>query len=255
VSPDLWPQIEALFHAAMEQDRAERDAFLDHACVGDEVRREVESLIAQATVRTNLLDRPAWALDESLSAAISTHIPLTPGMQIGPYKIGERLGVGGMGEVFRARDSRLGRQVAVKVLPNSLANNASARERLRREAASAAALDHPFICKVYEMGEERDLLFLVMEFVEGQTLHQRLQDGSLPLSLALQLAGEMAEALEKAHGPRFVHRDLKPANVMISHGHVKVMDFGLAKQFDPVRKLKIDGLSSAISGFPPSEAL
>jgi hypothetical protein len=107
VSPDLWQQIEALFHAAMERDRTERDAFLDQACVGDEVRREVESLIAQATARTNLLARPAWALDEGLSAAISTHIPLTPGMQIGPYKIGELLGVGGMGEEWPGENGRI----------------------------------------------------------------------------------------------------------------------------------------------------
>jgi serine/threonine protein kinase len=160
-------------------------------------------------------------------------MPHSPGDKLGPFEILALIGAGGMGEVYRARDSKLGRQVAIKVLHAHLASNASARERLRREASAAAALDHPFICKVFEIGEAGEELFLVMEFIAGETLHQRLAAGPLPLAEALRIAAEVAEALEEAHHNSFVHRDLKPANLMIAQGHVKVMDFGLAKQFSP----------------------
>jgi eukaryotic-like serine/threonine-protein kinase len=158
-------------------------------------------------------------------------MPLSTGERLGPYEILAPIGAGGMGEVYRARDTKLGRQVAIKVLPVLLAADASARERLRREAAAAAALDHPYICKVFDIGEEREILFLAMEFVDGETLHQRLRSGTMSLAEALRIAGEVAEALEKAHTNRFIHRDLKPANVMLTQGHVKVMDFGLARPF------------------------
>jgi len=143
------------------------------------------------------------------------------------------IGEGGMGEVYRARDPRLNRQVAIKLLPGALAADPRARERLRREAMAVAALDHPYVCKIFEIGEDGNALFLVMEYIEGQTLHRRLQDGALPLSDALRVAGEIAEALHEAHTRRFLHRDLKPANIMLTEqGHVKVMDFGLAKRVE-----------------------
>lgn len=136
-----------------------------------------------------------------------------------------------MGIVYLAHDRRLDRRVAIKSLPEHLHADPVARERLRREAMAAAALDHPFICKVFEMGEADGTDFIVMEFVEGETLHQRLSSGRLTQSEALRIAGEIADAMETAHAQRFVHRDLKPANVMITpQGRVKVMDFGLARQ-------------------------
>jgi serine/threonine-protein kinase len=138
-----------------------------------------------------------------------------------------------MGEVYRARDLRLNRQVAIKLLPGELAADPHARERLRREAMAVAAIDHPYICKIFEIGEDGPALFLVMEYVAGETLHRRLRDGPLPLSDALRMAGEIAEALQEAHARRFLHRDLKPANIMLTEqGHVKVMDFGLAKEIE-----------------------
>src|SRR5947209_5826267 len=146
------------------------------------------------------------------------------------YRITAKLGEGGMGEVYRAIDTKLGREVAIKVLPGRLQASSIARERFRREAVAAAGLDHPFICKLLEIGEKDSTLFLVMEFIKGQTLYERLRSGPLPLADALRIAGEVAEALDHAHNNRFVHRDLKPANVMITQGHVKVMDFGLAKR-------------------------
>src|SRR5215212_1631880 len=136
-----------------------------------------------------------------------------------------------MGEVHLARDERLDRRVAVKALPAHLMADPIARERLRREAVASASLDHPFICKVFEVGESGDSSYIVMEYVEGQTLHQRLASGPLPSAECLRIAAEIADALEAAHGNHLVHRDLKPANVMLTpQGHVKVMDFGLARQ-------------------------
>jgi len=158
-------------------------------------------------------------------------MPLSVGDKVGRYEILAPIGAGGMGEVFRAKDEKLGRQVAIKVLPAHLAAHPEARERLRREAQAAASLDHPFICKVFEIGDADGALFLVMEFLTGETLFDRLRAGSLPLAEALRVAREIGEALEEAHKNRFLHRDLKPANVMLSQGHVKVMDFGLARQF------------------------
>lgn len=136
-----------------------------------------------------------------------------------------------MGLVYRAHDARLDRQVAIKVLAPATAADPQARERLRREALAAAALDHPFICKVFEIGEDRGTVFLVMEFIPGETLHHRLRHTRLTMPEALGIAGEVAEALDDAHQRRILHRDLKPANIMLStSGHVKVMDFGLAKR-------------------------
>jgi serine/threonine protein kinase len=138
-----------------------------------------------------------------------------------------------MGEVYRARDPRLERFVAIKLLPAALAVDSHARERLRREAMAVAALDHPYICKLFEIGEDGDALFLVMEYIAGTTLHQRLLEGRMPLPDVLRVAGEIAEALEEAHARGFLHRDLKPSNIMLTpQGHVKVMDFGLAKRVE-----------------------
>ncbi len=138
-----------------------------------------------------------------------------------------------MGEVYVAHDPRLDRRVAIKLLPAETAADPRSRERLRREAMAVAALDHPYICKIFEFSEHGDALFLVMEYIAGETLDRRLRNGRLPLSDALHIAGEIAEALQEAHAGRFLHRDLKPANIMLSQqGHVKVMDFGLAKRVE-----------------------
>jgi tetratricopeptide (TPR) repeat protein len=171
-------------------------------------------------------------------------MPLTEGATLGNYEVLARLGEGGMGEVYRARDLKLGRDVAIKVLPATLSQDPVARERLRREAVAAAGLDHPFVCKVFEIGDTDGQLFIVMELVAGETLHSRLSAGAVSLAEALSWAVEIAEALEAAHGRQLVHRDLKPANVMVStQGHVKVMDFGLAKNM-----AVDDGVTRTIAG-------
>ena len=152
------------------------------------------------------------------------------------YRVLQSLGKGGMGEVFLADATQLGRKVAIKFLSEALAADATARQRLHREARSAAALDHPYICKVYEIAEVDGRSGIVMEQVAGETLQARLRRAPLSTKEALRIAGEIAEALDEAHKRRVVHRDLKPSNVMLTEqGHVKVMDFGLAKQAPPPR--------------------
>jgi serine/threonine protein kinase len=157
-----------------------------------------------------------------------------PGDKVKHYEILEPIGKGGMGEVYLAQDSILDRRVAIKFLPESMQKDSGARIRLLREAKAAAALDHPFICKIYETGEIDKKAYIVMEYIEGKDLKEKLDEGLLPLRDALQMTLEIAEALEKAHENGIIHRDLKPANIMhTAQGHVKVMDFGLAKQILP----------------------
>jgi serine/threonine protein kinase len=231
MSPTRRRQVEDILVSALSLEGAARAAYLDAACGADlDVRREVESLLAKEREAVEFLRTPspevaAQALASGQSGA------LTGGM-LGPYQIDSLLGSGGMGDVYLAHDPRLERSVAIKVLPEPLAQDVMARERLRREALAAAALDHPFICKIYEVGEDQGLVFCVMEYVRGETLSDRIRTGPILLSESLRIAGEIAEAVEAAHANGFLHRDLKPANIMVTPtGHVKVMDFGLAKRF------------------------
>ncbi|UCF37321.1 MAG: protein kinase [Acidobacteriota bacterium] len=170
---------------------------------------------------------------------------------IGHYRIERKLGEGGMGQVFLAQDTILERKVAIKFLSRAAKQNELAQRRFIREAKAAAGLDHPFICEIHEIGEEAGNSYIVMEFVEGQSLAQRLKEGPLPLRQALRIVQEIAEALELAHSRGIVHRDLKPANVMLTpQGHVKVMDFGLAKRVEPAKGIStsdIQTLSSSIT--------
>ena len=153
------------------------------------------------------------------------------GQTISHYKITEKIGEGGMGEVYLAQDTSLDRRVALKFLPEEMQENEEAGKRFLREAKSAAALDHPYICHIHEVGEEDGRSFISMEYVQGESLRDRLAKGPLPLKDALAKAAEITEALEAAHKHNIIHRDLKPSNMMITpEGHVKVMDFGLAKR-------------------------
>jgi Tol biopolymer transport system component len=154
---------------------------------------------------------------------------LTPGTRLGPYEITAPLGAGGMGEVYRARDTRLDREVAVKVLPRHLSTTPEVRARFEREAKTVSSLDHPHICTLFDIGREGDTDYLVMELIEGETLAERLAKGALPIAEVLALGGQIAEALERAHRAGVVHRDLKPGNVMLTKAGAKLMDFGLAR--------------------------
>jgi Tol biopolymer transport system component len=154
---------------------------------------------------------------------------LAPGTRLGPYQISDPLGAGGMGEVYRAKDTRLGREVAVKILPEHLSANAEARERFEREAKAISSLNHPNICTLYDVGEHEGIGYLVMELLEGETLSSRLERGAMKVEEALRVAVQVADALDKAHRKGIVHRDLKPGNIVLSKNVAKILDFGVAK--------------------------
>ncbi len=156
---------------------------------------------------------------------------LTRGTKLGPYQIESPIGAGGMGEVYKATDTRLERTVAIKVLPAHVASDPERKQRFEREAKTVAALSHPHICPVFDVGREGETDFLVMEYLEGETLAERLSKGALPLKLdqALRYAIEIADALDKAHRQGITHRDLKPGNIMLTKSGAKLLDFGLAK--------------------------
>src|SRR5262245_10717813 len=171
---------------------------------------------------------------------------LNPGTRLGPYEIEVPIGAGGMGEVYRAKDTRLGRTVAVKVLPDALSSKPGLRQRFEREARAIASLNHPHICALYDVGAENGVDFLVMEYLEGETLAQRLSHGALKTELVLRYAIQIANALDKAHRQGFVHRDLKPGNIMLTRTGVKLLDFGLAKFATDERALQAGvGISAA----------
>jgi len=170
---------------------------------------------------------------------------LASGTKLGPYEITGAIGAGGMGEVYRARDTRLDRTVAIKVLPAHLAETPEAKQRFEREARAVSALNHPHICTLYDVGSQDGTEFLVMEYLEGETLAARLEKGALPLELALKTGIEIADALEKAHRQGIIHRDLKPGNIMMTKSGAKLLDFGLAKAIDTT---PVSGLTVAETG-------
>jgi len=158
---------------------------------------------------------------------------LNSGTKLGPYEILSPLGAGGMGEVYRARDTRLDRTVAVKILPPHLSEQPEARERFEREARAVSSLNHANICQLYDVGRQEGVHYLVMEYLEGETLATRLIRGPLPLEQVLRYGAEIADGLDKAHRSGVVHRDLKPGNIMLTRSGAKLMDFGLAKTAAP----------------------
>ena len=170
------------------------------------------------------------------------------GASIGPFEILAPLGAGGMGEVYRARDTRLDRTVAIKLLSSELVTAPSRRvERFRQEARAIARITHPNICTLHDVGEDGPAIFLVMEYVEGATLARRLEDGALPLPLALRVAIGIADALDHAHRHGVVHRDLKPSNIMLTRDSVKLLDFGLAKLKERDEQVLTDATKSALT--------
>ena len=217
-----WQSTEQLYHAALELQESQRAAFLEQACAGDEsLRQEIESLLAREQQVENFMEEPA--LEVAAKRLANDQVRSLVGRQIGSYKILSLLGAGGMGEVFLAQDTKLDRKVALKFLSEEIQQDPAARRRFLQEAKSAAALDHPYICKIYETGEVEDKTFIAMEYVPGQTLQDRLEGGPLSLREALEIATEIAEALEEAHERGFIHCDIKPSNIILaSQGHVKV---------------------------------
>jgi serine/threonine protein kinase len=227
-TPERWRQIEQLYHAALELRLGEREAFLDEACAGDdELRREVLSLIAAHNRAETFISTPpddvvAALVAEQQSGSMS-------GRTLGHYRLDSLLGAGGMGEVWRARDLRLDRDVAVKILPEHLADNPEALRRFEREAKAVAALSHPNILSIFDFGVEQGLSYAVMELLEGGTLRERLNRSGMDWREALEIGIAIAEGLAAAHTRGVIHRDLKPENIFLtSDGQVKILDFGLA---------------------------
>jgi serine/threonine protein kinase/Tol biopolymer transport system component len=234
VNSESWRQVEELYHAALEQPPEQRSAFLAERVVSEEVRREVISLLAQSASGERVLDGPAWDPGADRDRAGPENRPqLFPGLQLGPYVLEARVGAGGMGVVYRARDTKLNRLIAIKVLSDE-SRGATARARFQREARLASALNHPHIVSVYDAGEFEGHDYLVTEIVDGGTLREWSQ-GKRLWRQVIELLVNVADALAVAHTAGILHRDIKPENILVSrNGYAKLADFGLARLCEDV---------------------
>ncbi|MBA2647637.1 MAG: protein kinase [Pyrinomonadaceae bacterium] len=226
---ERWQQVEQLYHAALEREPESRAAFLDEACAGDAVLRgEVESLLRYEERAERFIESPALEVAAGMMAEDGT--PVMAGRRISHYKIISSLGAGGMGEVYLAEDTALGRKVALKLLPALFTEDPDRLRRFAQEARAASALSHPNVAHVYEIGEADGTSFIAMEYVEGQLLEDKIGDCPLDTNEIVDIAVQTADALDAAHAEGIIHRDIKPANIVITpRGQVKVLDFGLAK--------------------------
>src|SRR5574341_884945 len=228
-----WKKIKEVYDRALDLSGEEREGFLAEACAGDDdLRREVESLLAAHEDAGSFLHSPAVevAAHEIVADEVTSPAPQLVGRELANYKIISLLGRGGMGEVYLAEDHRLHRKVALKLLPAQFTNDAERVRRFKREASAASATNHPNIITIHEIGQVDGAHYIVTEFIDGQTLRQRMQTAKLSLKEVVDIAIQVAQALEAAHSAGIVHRDIKPENVMARRDRlVKVLDFGLAK--------------------------
>ncbi len=251
MEPERWQQVEQLFHAALQLEDSRRGEFLKQSCAEDEdLRHEVESLLAHHHKAGSFIESPAFADAGALPTSSRTFPSPDPkgltGTVIGHYRVLQKIGAGGMGVIYEAEDLKLGRHVALKFLPDRLAQDPQSLRRFGREARAASALNHPNICTIYEVDEAAGSGFIVMELVKGKTVRELLVSGLPPLRSAIEIAVQLAEGLTNAHEAGIVHRDLKPENLMLSHdGFVKILDFGLAM-------LKSDSGTVPVSGKSPT---
>jgi serine/threonine protein kinase/Tol biopolymer transport system component len=241
LAPDDWLRAKDVFAAARALPASDRQAYLSAACAGDEaLRQEVESLLASDERAKSFLEAPAVVRGDDSRVTRSLE-----GQRVGPYRIASRIGAGGMGEVYQARDTTLDRQVAIKVLLPAVASDPDRLARFRREARVLASLNHPHIAQIHGFEDADGVHALVMELVEGPTLADRIVSGAIPINEALAIASQIADALEAAHEQGIIHRDLKPANIKVREdGTVKVLDFGLAKGLDAPSSAGVDVMQS-----------
>ncbi|HET6861783.1 MAG TPA: protein kinase, partial [Pyrinomonadaceae bacterium] len=229
MTPERWEHVKEIFNSAIKYPHEERGVFLAQACSNDvALRNEVESLIASHERSGEFIDEPAYQL--AANSLVDERTELRPGQRIESYEIITFINRGGMGEVYLAQDKRLNRKVALKILPASFTRDTDRLRRFEQEARAASALNHPNIITIYEILQTDSNHVIVTEFVEGETLRQRLSRTSLRLADAIDIASQIADALSAAHKAGIIHRDIKPENVMLRpDGYIKVLDFGLAK--------------------------
>ena len=221
-----WKDVSRLYHEAADRPADDRRAFLEQACAGDDdLREEIESLLDSEAAAGDFMERPAAAV---MARALEADMVSLVGRQLGWYRIDALLGTGGMGEVYKATDTRLNRTVALKILPQHLREVPHVRERFEREARAVALLRHPHICVLHDIGEDDGIAFLVMELLDGETLAARLTSGPLGRDELFRIAIDVADALVETHHQRVVHGDLKPGNIMLTADGAKLLDFGLA---------------------------
>ena len=226
IQQSRWKEVSRLYHAALERSADDRPGFLEEACAGDEaLRGEVESLLGSEAAAGDFMELPAAAV---MAGALEADLVSLVGRQLASYRIDALLGTGGMGEVYRATDTRLNRTVALKILPEHLREVPHLRERFEREARAVAVLRHPHICVLHDIGEDDGIAFLVMELLDGETLAERLTRGPLDRDELFRNAIHIADALVETHRHGVVHGDLKPGNIMLTGDGAKLLDFGLA---------------------------